>query len=190
MRTSTGFLSFLVIFLQTLRNSCPSPISSRYITITSVCLCFARIFSMSTSLITALFPKLTTAEKPIPCALASSTSAAQIAPLCETSAIFPDFGVTLRKVEFIIVFGSRFMIPRQLGPMTSILYFLAISMTCCSLFAPSSSTSLKPAVMMITPLTFFFPHSSKTGVTSVFLITITARSIGFGTSKTDLYAFL
>ena len=44
-----------------------------------------------------------TAENPIPCALASSTNAAQIAPLCETSAISPDFGVIFRKVEFIIV---------------------------------------------------------------------------------------
>ena len=89
-----------------------------------------------------------------------------------------------------MVFGSRFMTPRQFGPMIWILYFLAISLISCSRLAPSSSTSLKPAVMMITPLIFFFPHSSKTGATRVFLITITARSIDFGTSKTVLYAFL
>ena len=53
-----------------------------------------------------------------------------------------------------------------------------------------SSSSLKPAVMIMTPLIFFFPHSSKTGATRVFLITITARSIYLGTSKTVLYAFL
>ena len=82
------------------------------------------------------------------------------------------------------------MTPRQLGPMIWILYFLAISLISCSRFAPSSSTSLKPAVMIITPLTFFLPHSSNTGATNVFLITITARSIDFGTSKTLLYAFL
>ena len=55
--------------------------SSRYITMTSVCLCSARIFNTSTSLIAALLPRLTTAEKPIPWALASSTKAAHIAPL-------------------------------------------------------------------------------------------------------------
>ena len=44
--------------------------------------------------------------------------------------------------------------------------------------------------MIMTPLIFFLPHSSKTGPTNTFLITITARSIGFGTSSTLLYAFL
>ena len=78
------------------------------------------------------------------------------------------------------------MTPRQLGPMIWILYFLAISLISCSRFAPSSSTSLKPAVMIMTPLIFFFPHSSKTEATRVFLITITAKSICFGTSKTVL----
>ena len=33
---------------------------------------------------------------------------------------------------------------------------------------------------------FFLPHSSSTGATSVFFITITARSISFGTSSTLL----
>jgi len=55
---------------------------------------------------------------------------------------------------------------------------------------PELPENLKPAVMIMTPLIFFLPHSSNTDATNVFLITITARSIGFGTSKTLLYAFL
>ena len=138
----------------------------------------------------ALLPILITAEKPIPCALASSTSAAHMAPLCDMRAISPDLGVILRKVEFIIVLGSKFITPRQLGPIICNLYFLAISFSCCSSFAPSSSTSLNPAVMTMAPFSFFFPHSSSTAGTMVFFVTTTARSIFPGTSKTDLYAFL
>ena len=138
----------------------------------------------------ALFPMLITAENPIPCALASSTNAAHIAPLCEIRAISPDLGVILRNVEFIIVFGSRFITPRQFGPIICNLYFFAISFNFCSNFAPSSSTSLNPAVITIAPLSFFFPHSSNTAGTIVFFVTTTARSIFPGTSNTDLYAFL
>ena len=140
-----------MICLQTLRNSCPLPISSRYITITFVCSCSARIFRISISVISALFPILTTAENPIPCALASSTNAAHIAPLCDTNAISPDFGVIFKNVEFIIVCGSRFITPRQFGPIIRRLYFFEISFSCCSSFLPSSSTSLNPAVITTAP---------------------------------------
>ena len=189
-RTSTGFLSSRVSFLHTRMNSLPSPMSSRYITITSVCRCSASISSTSTSLMTALLPMLTTAENPIPCALASSTSAAHMAPLCDTSAILPAFGVTLRNVEFIMVLGSRFITPRQFGPITSMPYFAAISRSCASRRAPSSSTSLKPAVIMTAPPIPFLPHSSSAWATSVLRMTMTARSILPGASSTLLYAFL
>ena len=65
-----------------------------------------------------------------------------------------------------------------------------MSFSFCSNFAPSSSTSLKPAVITMAPLSFFFPHSSSTAGTIVFFVTTTARSIFPGTSRTDLYAFL
>src|SRR5574340_1613036 len=191
-RTSTGFFSWFrrVICLHIFRNSLPFVISSRYITMTLVCSCSASILRISTSLRSTLLPILITDENPIPCALASSTSAAQIAPLWDTSAIPPDFGVTFRKVEFIIVCGARFITPRQFGPMILILYCFAISASFRSSFAPSSLTSLNPAVMTIAPLIFFLPHSSSTAGTTSFFVTITARSISSGTSRTLLYAFL
>ncbi len=189
-RIRTGFLYFLVICLQTLRNSWPLPMSSRYITITFVWSCSASILSKSISFKSALFPTLITAENPIPCALASSTSAAQIAPLCDISAICPDLGVTLRKVEFIIVFGSRFITPRQLGPIIRMPYFLTIVFSCSSSFLPASSTSLNPAVITMTPLIFFLPHSSRTAGTMSFFVTTIAKSIDSATSSTLLYAFM
>src|SRR6185437_12022767 len=190
--TNTGFfiLFNLVICLHIFKNSRPFVISSRYMTMTFVCSCSASIFRISTSFRSTLFPILITDENPIPWALASSTSAAQIAPLCDTSAIPPDLGVTLRKVEFIIVCGAKFITPRQFGPMILILYCLAISASFRSSFAPSSLTSLNPAVMTIAPLIPFLPHSSSTAGTTSFFVTIAARSISSGTSRTDLYAFL
>ena len=43
---------------------------------------------------------------------------------------------------------------------------------------------------MITPFSFFLPHSSSIDGTTSFFVTTTARSISSGTSKTLLYAFL
>src|SRR6476620_11246557 len=63
---------------------------------------------MSFSSTSILLPILITFENPIPCAMASSTVAAHIAPLCDTSAIPPYFGVIFRNVAFIILFFSFF----------------------------------------------------------------------------------
>ena len=76
------------------------------------------------------------------------------------------------------------------APTRLMLYFFAISFNFNSSFAPSLSTSLNPAVIMMTPFTPFLPHSSSTYGTMVFFVTMTARSIFFGTSRTDLYAFM
>src|SRR5574340_266517 len=71
-----------------------------------------------------------------------------------------------------------------------ILYCLAMSASFRSGFAPSSLTSLNPAVITIAPLIPFLPHSSSTAGTTSFFVTTTARSISSGTSRTVLYAFL
>ena len=65
-----------------------------------------------------------------------------------------------------------------------------ISPSLLSSCAPSSLTSLNPAVITIAPLIPFLPHSSSTAGTTSFFVTITARSISSLTSRTLLYAFL
>src|SRR3712207_7038950 len=64
-----------------------------------------------------------------------------MAPLCDTSAILPYFGVIFRNVEFIMLSFEKLIIPRQFGPITLMSYFLAISPTSLSSLAPASSRS-------------------------------------------------
>ncbi len=136
-----------------------------------------------------LLPMLMTFEKPMFCASASSTVAAQMAPLCDTSATTPYFGVIFRKVEFIMLLVDRLIMPRQFGPITRIPYFLAISPTSFSSFAPASSTSLNPAETIIAPLIPFLPTSSITAGVNLLGAATTARSTDSETSRTLLYAF-
>jgi hypothetical protein len=111
-----------------------------------------------------------------------------MAPLCDTSAILPNFGVIFRNVEFIILSFEKLIIPRQFGPMTFIPYFLAVSPTSLSSLAPASSTSLKPAETIIAPLIPFLPTSSMTEGVNLLGAATTARSIESGISSTFLYA--
>ena len=71
---------------------------------------------------------------------------AEVDSLCEFWAsanwmereVFDMFGVIFKNVEFIMLCFERLIMPRQFGPMTLIPYFLAISPTSASSFAPSA----------------------------------------------------
>src|SRR5437660_12282600 len=81
--------------------------------------------------------------------------------------------------------GSALITPRQLGPIIRIDYLWAIEKTWRSSSARSGPTSLKPAEIMTSPFTPFFPDSSTTlGPTGAGTIT-TARSTHLGGSRTD-----
>ncbi len=84
---------------------------------------------------------------------------------------------------------TGFMTPRQFGPTTRIPCRRAASRTWRSSSTPSAPTSLNPALMMITPRTPAWPHSSTSAGTDLGGVTMTARSTGSPIAETDGYAF-
>ena len=78
--------------------------------------------------------------------------------------------------------STGFITPRQLGPISRIRPRRACSITRRSSSAPSGPTSLKPAEMMIAPLTPASAHSPMTWGTVGAGVTTTARLTGSGTA--------
>jgi hypothetical protein len=76
--------------------------------------------------------------------------------------------------------------PWLFGPNSRMPWEWASSTISRSRWMPSSPTSLKPAVWTMANFTPFWPHSSMTRGTSVFLTEMFTRSISPGTSSTDL----
>ncbi len=95
----------------------------------------------------------------------------------------PGFAIPAANVAFMRSTG--FMMPRQLGPTTRIPCRRAASSTRRSSSTPSGPTSLKPALMMITPRTPARPHSSTRSGAVLAGVTITARSTGSPIADTD-----
>ncbi len=77
---------------------------------------------------------------------------------------------------------TGFITPRQLGPISRIRPRRACSSTRRSSSTPAGPTSLKPAEMMIAPLTPTSAHSPMTSGTVDAGVTTTARSTGSGTA--------
>ena len=105
----------------------------------------------------------------------TSTSTLRLAGLL-TNPTRPGFAIPAANVAFIRSIG--FMTPRQFGPTTRMPYRRAASSTCDSSAAPSSPTSLNPALMMITPRTPAAPQSATSWGAVFAGVTMTARSTG------------
>ena len=81
------------------------------------------------------------------------------------------------------------VIPKLLGPIIFMPYFLPRATSSFSLSTPSPPISLNPAVITTMFLTPNSPHSSTTGFTKTLGIEIITRSGTSGKSDTFLYAF-
>ena len=143
---------------------------------------FISSWTISASLISALFPKLTNLLKPIPSFFAQSNTAVPNAPLWDMKAVFPLSGRWGAKEAFRGVAVS--IIPKQLGPRTRILCFLQRDITACSIFVPSTPHSLNPAEIMMRLLIPFSPISSTIVGTIRAGTATTPRSISPSTSRT------
>ncbi len=121
-------------------------------------------------------PSDTIELKPTSSWAAQSRMAVRSAPDCEMKPTRPGLAMPAANVAFIRSIG--FMIPRQFGPMTLMPYRRAASSTCRSSSTPSGPISLKPALMMITPLMPASPHSTTSPGALLAGVTMTARSTG------------
>ncbi len=102
----------------------PFEMLSRYPAMTFVSGSSAIARMTSSSSTSALLPTLTSLLKPMPFALAMSSTAASSAPDCETYPVTPSAGMSLAKLALSLLAGT--MTPRQLGPMTLMPPCLAI----------------------------------------------------------------
>ena len=135
---------------------------------------------MSASSSTALLPRDTNLEKPMFAPSAQSRMATHSAPLCEKKAMEPGLGWPAAKDAFTPAEG--FIIPRQLGPSSAILFALHSSMIRCSRSYPSLSTSLNPAVMTMADFAPRSARASMEGTTNRGGTDMTARSSPRGRS--------
>jgi len=99
LKMTTGFLD--VTFSAVLMNFVPSIMLSRYPTMTLVSSSSPRASSISISLMSALFPMLTSFASPRLRDAAQSSTAAHIAPDWDMSEIFPFLGICWAKEAFI-----------------------------------------------------------------------------------------
>jgi hypothetical protein len=137
------------------RNRRPSSMLSTYPSITRVSGSSARYSMMSDSETSALFPRLTNFENPIPSPIAQSSTAVQSAPDCEKKEMFPLGGVPREKEALSEAWVL--MSPRQFGPRIRIPASRAAAVSDRSSATPSPPTSLKPAEMAMAariPLAF------------------------------------
>ena len=134
---------FLVISEASLINLGPSDNLSTYISMALVSSSSLRYSRNSISVRDASFPKLMNLEKPTPSSNALSKTAVPSAPDCERKAIWPFCGESAANEAFSLVTG--FNTPRQFGPKSAMLFFLAISLTLFSSSIPAGPISLKPA---------------------------------------------
>ncbi len=102
------------------------------------------------------------------------------APLWLMNATLPGRAIEAANVALRPVSG--FITPRQLGPMMRMRALRAISSTRRSSSSPPGPSSLKPAEMMIAPLTPASAHCWSTPGTAGAGMTITARSTRSGTT--------
>ena len=121
-------------------------------------------------------PSDTIELKPTSSCAAQSRMAVRSAPDCEMKPTRPGLAMPAANVAFSRSMG--FMMPRQLGPITRMPYVRACSSTWRSSSTPSGPISLKPALMMITPLMPASPHSVTRPGALLAGVTITARSTG------------
>ena len=138
---------------------------------------------MSPQPTSSMEPRLTMELKPTFSYAAQSRMAVRSAPDCEMKPTRPGLAIPAAKVAFIRSIG--FMMPRQLGPTTRMPNRRAASSTRRSSSAPASPISLKPALMMITPLMPASPHSATRSGTPAAGVTMTARSTGSPMAPTD-----
>ena len=100
----------------------------------------------------------------------------------------PLTGKDSAKVASIITSGFVLSTPKQLGPTHLIPYSFTLANNCFSISAPSAPVSLKPAVMMQSPLMPFALHWSIVSKTNLAFTTITAKSTSPGISEIEVYA--
>ena len=127
-----------------------------------------------------MLPKLITLLNPIPEVTLQSIIATIIAPLWEINAIFPVGGIICENDPFRGVCES--VIPKLLGPIMFMPYSLPSAVSSASSLAPSSPTSLNPAVMTTIFSMPFSPHSLTAVFTNGDGMVIITRSTFPGTS--------
>src|SRR3972149_3194593 len=128
----TGF--FAVTSRAVRRKRTPSSMLSTYPRMTRVSGSSDRYSIRSSSDMSALFPRITTFENPIPLPIAKSRMAVQRAPDCEKKAIDPGIGVPAEKEAFSL--ACVLMIPRQFGPTARTEAVESASRSARSRFAP------------------------------------------------------
>ncbi len=179
----TGF--FAVASRATRRNRRPSSILSTYPRITRVSGSSERNSIISSSDKSALFPRLTTLENPIPAPTAQSRTPVRRAPDCEKKAITPGGGDPTAKEAFSLAWVS--ITPRQFGPTARTDVLARTSRRACSNDAPSPPISLNPAEITIAA---FIPFSAKRGIASIMAgggMTNTPRSTTPGIAPMSLW---
>jgi len=109
--------------------------------------------------------------------------AEQIAPLWETKANLPFFGIELAKLALSCVWVD--IIPMQLGPIIRRSPLLASFFIFASTRFPFIPVSFPPAEIIIVPPTFALTHSLIIEGTLAIGVAMTAISIGCWISDTD-----
>jgi hypothetical protein len=143
---------------------------------TFVCSSVASAVRKSVSSSCALLPMLMSLPRPRWRAAARSRIAVSSAPDCEITEMPPAFGMWLAKDAFIA--WSVLITPRQLGPTSLTPRAVHRRSISRSISAPSSSTSLKPAVMTTIALAPPWMASSTAAWTIFVGTAITPSSIG------------
>ena len=119
---------------------------------------------------------LTSFESPICLDMAQSRMAVQSAPDWEMTEMTPSRGVWPANEAFMPLWVL--ISPRQLGPSIRAFHLAQSSASSRSVFAPSSSTSLKPAVITQIAPAFAFSDSATASGTALVGTQITDRSMG------------
>ncbi len=166
------------------RNRRPSSMLSTYPMITRVSGSSARNSRTSDSETSALFPMLTTLEKPMFSPIDRSRRAVHRAPDWERKPMFPFPGAPLEKEALRRAWVS--ITPRQFGPTTRIPEARATAVSSRSRVTPAPPTSLKPAEMAMAA---FIPLAARAGNAfrmSFGATTKTPRSTGPGIASMDV----
>ena len=133
----------------------------------------------------ALFPSDANIERPRPSCVISARIASPSAPLCDENAMLPASGsVVAENVPCSRNAGSLLITPMQFGPIIRMPYRRTMSRTSASNTAPSSPTSLNPAVMTTMPRTPLRPQDSTCEATKRRGTAMIARSTSSGIAST------